>query len=159
MRRCGTGANQMHDDESKDMLTRRSALLLAAAAPQLLGQRGETRMGRPVVHFEIGCRDRDRTGDFYSKLFGWQITAAGPASNIETGSPQGIPGHITSLGHEPEHYTIFYVHVEDVQAALNQAIELGGKKVVGPIPLPTGAFAWFTDPEGNTIGLLKTAKP
>src|SRR5947209_16143103 len=112
----------MHNVQSEDMLTRRSALLLAAAAP-LLGQREEKPMGRPVVHFEIGCRDRARTGDFYSKLFGWQITAAaGPASNIQTGS-QGIPGHITSLGHEPEHYTIFYVDVEDVQAALDKAVE------------------------------------
>jgi hypothetical protein len=63
-------------------------------------------MGRPVVHFEIGCRNRARTGDFYSKLFGWQITAADPASSIQTGSPQGISGHITSLGHQPEHYTL-----------------------------------------------------
>jgi predicted enzyme related to lactoylglutathione lyase len=116
-------------------------------------------MGRPVVHFEIGCRDRARTGDFYAKLFGWQITAAGPASNIETGSPQGISGHITSLGHEPEHYTMFYVDVEDVQAALDKAAALGGKTLVAPITIPTGTFAWFTDPDGNTIGLLKTAKP
>ena len=114
-------------------------------------------MGRPVIHFEIGCRDRAKTGDFYSKLFGWQITQAGPASNIETGG-QGISGHITSLGHEPEHYTIFYVDVDDVQAALNQATELGGKKLVGPIKIPTGTFAWFADPDGNMIGLLKPAK-
>jgi predicted enzyme related to lactoylglutathione lyase len=143
----------------QDMLTRRSALLLAAAAPQLLSQRREKSMGRPVVHFEIGCRDRSKTGDFYSKLFGWQITAAGPASNIQTGSPQGIGGHITSLGHEPEHYTIFYVDVEDVRAALDKAIELGGKALVGPITIPAGTFAWFADPDGNTIGLLKPAQP
>jgi predicted enzyme related to lactoylglutathione lyase len=147
----------MPDTQSKDMLTRRSALLLAAAAPQLLGQKGEKPMGRPVVHFEIGCRDRANTGDFYSKLFGWQITAAGPASNIQTGSPKGISGHITALGHEPEHYTIFYVDVEDVQAALNKAAELGGKPLVGPIKFPAGTFAWFEDPDGNTIGLLKSA--
>jgi hypothetical protein len=147
----------MNDNQSKHTLTRRAALILAAAAPQLLGQKGEKSMGRPVIHFEIGCRDRAKTGDFYSKLFGWQITEAGPASNIQTGS-QGISGHITSLGHEPEHYTIFYVDVDDVQAALNQATELGGKKLVGPITIPTGTFAWFADPDGNTIGLIKPAK-
>jgi hypothetical protein len=149
----------MHDVQSNDMLTRRAALLLAAAAPQLLGQSGEKSMGRPVVHFEIGCRDQARTGDFYSKLFGWQITTAGPASNIQTGSSEGIPGHITSLGHEPEHYTTFYVDVEDVQAALDKAVDLGGKKLVGPIKIPTGTFAWFSDPDGNMIGLLKPARP
>ena len=143
---------------TKEMLTRRSALLLAASAPQLLGQKGEKSMGRPVVHFEIGCRDRAKTGEFYSKLFDWQITTAGPASNIETGSPQGISGHLTSLGHEPEHYTTFYVDVDDVQAALDKAVALGGKKLVGPIAIPTGTFAWFADPDGNMIGLLKTAK-
>jgi hypothetical protein len=149
----------MQSVQSNNKLTRRSALVLAAAAPQLLAQKGEEPMGRPVVHFEIGCRDRAKTGDFYSKLFGWQITAAGPASNIQTGSPQGISGHITSLGHEPEHYTMFYVDVEDVQAALDKAKELGGRAIVGPIKIPTGTFAWFADPDGNTIGLLQAPKP
>jgi predicted enzyme related to lactoylglutathione lyase len=141
------------DAQLKEMLSRRSAILLAAAAPQLLGQTAEKSAGRPVVHFEIGCRDRAKSGEFYSKLFGWHITDAGPALNIQAGS--GIPGHITSLGHEPEHYTMFYVDVEDVQAALDHAIALGGKKLVGPIPTPAGIFAWFSDPEGNMIGLLK----
>jgi predicted enzyme related to lactoylglutathione lyase len=144
--------------QSKELLSRRAALMLAAAAPKLLGQKGEKSMGRPVVHFEIGCRDRAKTGDYYSKLFGWEITVAGPASNIQTGSSQGIAGHLTSLGHEPEHYTMFYVDVEDVQAALDKAVELGGKKVVGPIAIPAGTFAWFMDPDGNTVGLLKPAK-
>ncbi len=149
----------MEDTQFKDMLTRRAALLLAVAAPPLLGQKGEKPTGRPVVHFEIGCRDRARSGDFYAKLFGWEITAAGPASNIQTGSPRGIQGHITSLGHEPEHYTMFYVDVEDVHSALDKAIELGGKRLVGPIAIPAGTFAWFADPDGNNIGLLKPASP
>jgi predicted enzyme related to lactoylglutathione lyase len=148
----------MNDIPPKDLLTRRAALILAAAAPQLLGQKGDKTMGRPVVHFEIGCRDRAKTGDFYAQLFGWQITSAGAASNIDTGSPQGIPGHIISLGHEPEHYILFYVDVEDVQAALDKAVALGGKAIVGPIKIPTGTFAWFSDPDGNMIGLLKSAK-
>jgi hypothetical protein len=142
----------------KEHLSRRAAVLLSAAAPLSFAQAGDKTMGRPVVHFEIGCRDRAKTGDYYSKLFGWQITAAGPASNIDTGSPQGISGHITSLGHEPEHYTMFYVEVDDVKAALDKAVELGGKKIVGPVPIPTGTFAWFSDPDGNVIGLLKPAK-
>lgn len=145
----------MNDVPLNEMLSRRAALLLGAAATPLMGQKAA---GRPVVYFEIGCRDRGKTADFYSKLFGWQITAAGPASNIQTGSTEGIAGHIVSLGHEPEHYTIFYVDVEDVQAALDQAVALGGKKLVGPVKIPTGTFAWFADPEGNMIGLLKQAK-
>jgi len=112
-------------------------------------------MGQPVVHFEIGCRDRARTGRFFGELFGWQIQQSGPASTIDTGSPQGIPGHLTSLGHEPQHYTIFYVEVDDLQATLDKAAVLGGKTLVPPVKIPAGTFAWFADPDGNTIGLLK----
>lgn len=111
-------------------------------------------MGHPVVHFEIGCQDRARTGKFFSDLFGWNIQEAGPATDIETGGA-GIPGHIVSLGHEPQHYILFYVEVDDVQAYLDKAHALGGKTIVPPIKIPTGTFAWFSDLDGNTIGLLK----
>ncbi|MBI1792196.1 MAG: VOC family protein [Acidobacteria bacterium] len=114
-------------------------------------------MGRPVIHFEIGCRDRARTGEFFSKLFDWQIQASGPASTINTGSAKGISGHITSLGHEPQNYTMFYVEVDDVQAYLAKVTELGGKTLVGPVKIPAGTFAWFSDPDGNMIGLMKPA--
>jgi uncharacterized protein len=112
-------------------------------------------MGNPVVHFEIGCRDRGKTAEFYTELFGWSISEAGSASVITTGSDNGIAGHITSLGHEPHHYTTFYVEVEDIATALAKAEALGGKKIVGPIPIPTGTFAWFSDIGGNTVGLLQ----
>lgn len=112
-------------------------------------------MGRPVVHFEIGCRDVEKTEEFYSKLFDWKMQRAGPAAMIDTGGGGGINGHMTSLGHEPHHYTIFYVQVEDVKTHLEKAQSLGGKTLVPPVEIPTGTFAWFADPEGNTIGLWK----
>lgn len=39
-------------------------------------------MGRLVIHFEIGCRDSKKTQEFYTKMFGWTITEAGPAAMI-----------------------------------------------------------------------------
>lgn len=144
----------MGDIRPAGLYTRRTALTLAAALPlwPQSRQHGGEIMAHPVVHFEIGCRDRAKTEQFFGELFGWHI---GPASTIDTGSPQGIPGHITSLGHEPQHYTMFYVEVDDVQASLDKATALGGKTVVPPVKIPTGTFAWFSDPDGNTIGLLK----
>jgi len=111
-------------------------------------------MGQPVVHFEIGCRDRAKTGQFFGELFGWNIDDRGPASMI-VANEGGITGHITALGHDPFHYTIFYVQVDDVQAYLDKATALGGKTLVPPIKIPTGTFAWFADLDGNTIGLFK----
>lgn len=112
-------------------------------------------MGRPVVHFEIGCRDNSRTADFFSRLFGWQTQAMGPATMINTGADSGVQGHITTLGHEPHHYTIFYVEVDDVQGYLDKATAMGGRTLVPPVDIPTGTFGWFADLEGNTIGLWK----
>ena len=110
-------------------------------------------MPNPVVHFEIGCRDLAKTKAFFSHLFDWQMQEAGPATMISTGG--AIGGHISTLGHEPHHYTIFYVQVDNVQAYLDKATSLGGKMLIPPIDIPTGTFAWFADPEGNTIGLFK----
>jgi predicted enzyme related to lactoylglutathione lyase len=112
-------------------------------------------MGKPVVHFEIGCRDRQKASQFYSALFDWSIVEQGPALVISTEAKTGISGHITALGHEPQNYTIFYVEVDDAAACLKKAESLGGNKIVGPVPIPSGKFAWFSDPEGNMIGLLE----
>ena len=112
-------------------------------------------MGKPVVHFEIGCRDIAKTSAYFSKLFDWKMAGMGTAAMIDTSADSGIQGHMTALGHEPFNYTIFYVEVDDVQAYLDKAIALGGKQLVPPVNIPTGTFAWFADPEGNTIGLWK----
>jgi uncharacterized protein len=112
-------------------------------------------MGNAVVHFEIGCRNKEQNADFFARIFGWQMQAMGPATMINTAADSGIQGHMTSLEHEPYHYTIFYVQVDDVKAYLDKAGELGGKTLVPPIEIPTGTFGWFADPEGNTIGLWK----
>jgi len=144
----------MADIRPANVLTRRTLMFAGAAAP-LLAQ-GEKAAPHPVVHFEIGCTDRARTEQFFSSLFGWKTQAAGPAANIDTAGG-GIPGHITALGHEPQHYTIFYIEVENVKAYLDKAVTLGGKILVPPVKIPTGTFAWFADPDGNTIGLLKPA--
>jgi predicted enzyme related to lactoylglutathione lyase len=133
--------------------TRRTVLTLAAAVP--LWAQGGKPMAHPIVYFEIGCKDRAKSEQFFGDLFGWNIKPNGPASTIDTGSDQGIQGHINSLGHEPQHYTIFYVEVEDVKVYLDKAVSLGGKMLVPPIKIPTGTFAWFSDIDGNTIGLLK----
>ena len=112
-------------------------------------------MGKPVVHFEIGCKDIPATEAFYSQLFDWKMNNAGVASMIDTGAANSIGGHITALGHEPHRYTIFYVEVEDVQASIDKAKTLGGNMLVPPVSIAGGTFAWIADPNGNTVGLWK----
>lgn len=48
------------------------------------------------------------------------------------------------------------MQLEDVRASLKKAESLGGKTLVPPLTIPgAGTFAWFADPEGNTVGLLE----
>jgi hypothetical protein len=109
-------------------------------------------MAHPVVHFEIGCKDKAKLSEFYGRVFDWKIDP-GPMGMIDTGSTAGIPGHIAALGHEPHQFTHFYIETSDVAASLAAIEAAGGRTIVPPVPIPTGTFAWFADVEGNTVGL------
>ena len=116
-------------------------------------------VGKPIVHFEIGCRDSKATSKFYQQLFGWEIQGDGPAAMIDTKSATGIQGHITSLGHEPHNYLTVYAEVEDLEGTLKRVEELGGKTTIPPTEIPgMGSFAWIADPEGTLFGLWRTVK-
>jgi predicted enzyme related to lactoylglutathione lyase len=113
-------------------------------------------MPNPVVHFEIGCRDRDATARFYEDAFGWTTAVTGDLTrSIDTGAAEGVPGHLTALGHEPHAYVLVYIQVDDVEAAIAKVEAAGGANHIGPLPTPEGRqFAWVKDPAGNMIGLL-----
>ncbi|MBS1709215.1 MAG: VOC family protein [Armatimonadetes bacterium] len=110
-------------------------------------------MPNPVCFFEIGCADAPATQAFYAGLFDWKMDPGPTGAMIDTG--EGIGGQINSLGHEPHQYVTFYVAVDDVAASIAKVQELGGKLIVGPVPIPIGTFAWIADPGGNVIGLWK----
>ena len=122
----------------------------------------------PIVHFEIGCKDMAKTSQFYSELFGWTLQDFGGANMVtnigpshDGGKPMtdGIGGHLNALGHPPHQYVTVYANVDDVQGMLDKAVKLGGKVVVPVTEVPNmGHFAWFSDPEGNCIGLWKSAE-
>ncbi|SRR6266849_2199741 len=97
-------------------------------------------MGKPVVHFEIGCRNSARTGEFFSQLFDWKTEGSGAGIRIDTGNEGGIQGHIPSLGHDPDNYVIVYVQVDDLNAYLAKAVSLGGKTLVPPVDIVTRIF-------------------
>ncbi|HEV3003664.1 MAG TPA: VOC family protein [Pirellulales bacterium] len=116
-------------------------------------------MGCPIVHFEIGCRNAEKTARFYTELLDWKTTPYGPAQMVDTQDPAGIRGHINSLGHEPHNYVAIYAQVDDLQAYIDKAQRLGGKMLVPPTEVPTmGHFAWIADPEGTVFGLWKPVK-
>lgn len=115
-------------------------------------------MGSPVVHLEIGVKDAEKAKKFYGDLFGWSFEDFGAARMFNTGSKEGIHGHINSLGHEPHNYCLAYIQVDDMEKYMEKAKALGGAVMVPPQEIPMGTFAWLTDPEGNYVGLWKPAQ-
>jgi len=111
-------------------------------------------MGSPTMWFEVAGRDHEALKSFYSRLFDWELTDMDgmPYSTVDNG--KGIPGGVGAApeGH-PGHVT-FYVQVDDLEAALAKVEELGGKRGMGPMDIPNGQIALFTDPEGHEIGLM-----
>jgi predicted enzyme related to lactoylglutathione lyase len=95
-----------------------------------------------------------KNGAVFRGLVRLAYSAKWPGLDDRHGQSAGNSG-THYLAHEPHHYTMFYVEVDDVQAYLDKAAALGGKTLVPPIKIPTGTFAWLSDLDGNTIGLLK----
>ena len=115
-------------------------------------------MGAPVVHFEIVGRDGEKLKHFYGTLFDWKINSDNPLNyGLVQAEAKGIGGGIgqTEPG-DPGHAT-FFVEVDDVQATLDNAEEMGAKTRL-PLTVIPGmvTFATFTDPEGHLIGLVKS---
>ena len=124
-------------------------------------------MGQPVVHFEVTGKDPQKLRDYYGDLFGWVFDTNSPVAPTvsEAGNygfidgnttPEGvgIPGGVGG-GTGYSGYAIFYVGVPDVEAALQNAERLGGKRVMGPAKNPNGMLVvgHFTDPEGHLVGV------
>jgi predicted enzyme related to lactoylglutathione lyase len=116
-------------------------------------------MANAVIHFEINVRDRAKSVEFYSQLFGWQInTAPGfDYSLVEPANDKSIGGGIGPCQPGQSPSVTFYVGVDSLQPFLDKAQQLGGNTVMPPTPIPgIGHCAMFTDLDGNVVGLFSS---
>jgi uncharacterized protein len=119
-------------------------------------------MPNQVVHFEITGTDPGRLHSYYGELFGWtfqlgdtvsgRVSEPGAYGFVEA-SVAGLNGGVGG-GSSLQPKVLFYVGVDDVEAALGQAEALGGQRVFGPDGVAGKlVVGQFTDPEGNLIGV------
>jgi uncharacterized protein len=127
-------------------------------------------MAQPVVHFEVIGKDPDALRQYYGDLFGWTFDTPSPVAQevsdpdaygfidlITTDDGTGIRGGIGGRETHDSH-ALFYVGVEDVEAALQRAESLGGTRVMGPARSPNGlVVGHFKDPEGTLLGVAGVA--
>lgn len=125
-------------------------------------------MSGRVVHFEIPFDDGDRARSFYQEAFGWNLqtmpemgytmVTSGPSGERGPTEPGFINGGMFERGQGAATGPTVVVDVDSIDRALAGIEQLGGKTVVARQPVGDMGFsAYFTDPEGNIVGLWETA--
>ena len=96
-------------------------------------------MAHPVVHAEIRSEDPDATRRFFADLFGWKVGSEGAFPGytfIDTGVEGGTFVAISPRQSAVDE-VLFFVAVEDVEAILARAEQLGGS-IVAARPAGSG---------------------
>jgi predicted enzyme related to lactoylglutathione lyase len=135
----------------------------------------------PVVHFEMGYKDRARMVTFYETVFGWKTRQMGDdmgnyvvaqtAETDENGMVQtkgAINGGFYQQTDDPiSQAPSVVVSVQDIQAAMKAVADAGGKilgtmnekgeHTLEPQMIP-GVGLWISamDTEGNRFSILQT---
>ncbi len=111
-------------------------------------------MAHPVIHAEIRSADPDATRAFFAELFGWTYSdGAYPGYTfVDTGVEGAIPTAISPLQGDTD-AVLFFIGVQDVEATLARAEELGGKIVQPAQQVPGVTFGVFADAQGHLVGV------
>jgi uncharacterized protein len=111
-----------------------------------------------IAWFEVLGTDARALGDFYTKLFGWNVefVEGSPVDygQIEAQDGKGIAGGIGASPNVPNQTTV-YALVDDLQNYLDRAEALGAKTLMPPESMGNVSIALFADPTGNVFGLYK----
>lgn len=137
----------------------------------------------PVVHFEMGYKDKDRMAKFYETVFGWKTEKMGPemgnyvvAQTTETDAdgmvktPGTINGGFYQKGEDPlAQAPSVVISVDNIKQAVDDVKKNGGKILGGLDPsgkrtmepqMIPGVGLWISieDSEGNRVSLLQATR-
>lgn len=114
-------------------------------------------MASALCHFELMTADPAKCRSFYGELFRWQFDDASmPGYTLIHPGVEPSGGLFEKPAAAPGPCMNVYFHVEDMDAALAKAAQLGGTVLVPKTDVPgVGHFAMITDPEGITFGIMQ----
>jgi predicted enzyme related to lactoylglutathione lyase len=109
-----------------------------------------------LVWNELASPDLDASSAFYGGLFGWTVAPfeGGSEQYLSIKNGDANAGGIRPLPDPgpPPHWLVYF-GVEDIDAALAKAQELGGTKHAGPIDIGIAKIAIVADPQGAVFAL------
>jgi uncharacterized protein len=132
--------------------------------------------GAEVVN-ELGCwtwnnrltRDLEGTKRFYGAVFGWEATQnpeiPGGILNWQIEGqrwPEGLGGLMVMPedvpAEIPPYWEVYFI-VEELDRAIQQTQDAGGRTLAGPLDLPIARIATVTDPQGAAVSLMEADYP
>lgn len=110
-----------------------------------------------ITHIDIPVSDLGRAREFYGSLFGWQFSEP---PGFEGYPMWRAPNQISGGGLAPRSEGFSqprsYVEVDSINEVLEQVEASGGTVVMPKSEIsPTSWYAFFNDPDGNTIGVYE----
>jgi len=127
-------------------------------------------MSGKVVHFEIPFDDGERARTFYGETFGWELmtmpemdytlVTTGPSDPEQGPKEAGFinGGMFQRSGEFAGAGPNVVIDVPDIDDALRRVEQAGGRVMSPRTPVGDMGFsAYFTDTEGNLLGLWENA--
>ncbi|MFP5224989.1 MAG: VOC family protein [Actinomycetota bacterium] len=113
-------------------------------------------MPAPVTHLEILGPDRQALAEFYGGVFGWSLTPIDEMNYTLFAAAEGGIGGGLGKPESGDPSVSVYAEIDDLDAKLALADELGATDTMGPIPLsPDSRIGMFRDPAGLVFGLYE----
>ena len=113
---------------------------------------------------DLSTPDVKRASDFYSGLFGWQVTADPKDTSgylhIKNGEHfiGGVPPSKYHPPGAPPHW-LAYFQVDDVDAVASKAKQMGGNSHLAPMTMEgVGRMSVIADPQGAVFAIFKSAR-
>ena len=118
--------------------------------------------------YELRTPDEEGAINFYSRLIGWQpfkISSTEALEAPQKGEPRytvwmmgwnQVGGMMKMSAQAARGKALWcpFIAVEDVDACVRKAVELGGQVLEEPFDIPnTGRFALLSDPQGASFGI------
>ncbi|MEU9019952.1 VOC family protein [Actinomadura sp. NPDC048394] len=111
-----------------------------------------------VAWFQIGTDAPEEARRFYGDMFGWKFTSDPQSEGYDLVSYEGAEhpsGGVAQVPDASQNHAVFFVLVEDVDAACAQAEKAGGSVAVPSVTTPDGLrFAHLQDPSGNRFAVF-----
>src|SRR3954447_3233553 len=103
---------------------------------------------------QLNTPDPDAAQAFYGELFGWtfQQVAAGEQAFWGINNRDRLNGGMMRA--EPPHWLAYFT-IADIDASAARIGELGGRVLVGPVPIPAGRIVVAADPQGAAFALFE----